>query len=411
MDFKYDYSNYHKLKLNCNIKSFFKIKQLLSGSGGSSNIIVDAKTKDNQNVIIKIIPSHIYFNVKTRPDYDKLEIKFYQFLTKKYILTDKTPHIVGIYNHQHCSRIDVLIKNIRPSKKKCPSHEDRLTKKIEYDKIDFLLCDLMLRYEMKLLDPAFDIIMLEYCPMELGSIIEGYMEVISKANGKNVNSLIDNFIYDLDRIFFQIIFTLAIIKDDYPGFLHGDFFVRNILLSIEKSYEELDYVAYYFKQKIFYLPANGLYSKINDFGMTVIENELEPSTYSFDKKFDKFYHKNPFNKKTDIFNFLHDIYDGQNLGTSSIMKLAADHKIKKPRLSQIQNFLGRFIKINVIDRINTNNHDLLNQTWNINQIEVLENIVKTPEQYLMQNFFEHFQKLPSGSNIIRHFNAPNLSVY
>lgn len=410
MDFKYNYYNYHKFKLNCNIKSFFKIKQLLSGSGGSSNIIVDAKTKDNQNVIIKIIPSHIYFNVKTRPDYDKLEIKFYQFFTKKYILTDKTPHIVGIYNHQHCSRIDVLIKNIRPSKKKCPSYDDKLIKKIKYDKIDFLLCDLMLRYEMKLLDPAFDIIMLEYCPMELQSLIGWYMENINKATGKKLDVLINDFIYDLDRIFFQIIFTLAIIKDDYPGFLHGDFFVRNILLSTENYHAESDYVAYHYKQKIFYLPANGLYSKINDFGMTIIENELEPSTYSYDKKFDKFYHKNSFNKKSDIFNFFHDIYDGQNLGTNSIMKLAADYKMAKTKLPKVMDFIGRFIKVNVIDRINANNYDLLNQTWNIDQIKILENTVKTPEQYLMQNFFDHFQKLPRDHNIIRHFNAPSIDT-
>lgn len=406
MDFKSNYSKYHRLKLNCNIKSQFKIKRFMIGSGGSSNLIIDVRTRSNDAIIIKMIPSYIYFNVKTKPDYDQLEIKFYQFFTSKYLLTNRTPHIVGIYNHQNCSKIGTFIKNIKPAKSKCPTIEDRLTKKIKYNPVNTLLCDLMLRYEMKLLNSAFDIILLEHCPMELSKSIKWHMNEIATSRGKYILESIDNFIDDLERMFFQQIFTLAIIKDDYPGFLHGDFFVRNILLSAETEYNDADYVAYHYNQKIFYLEANGIYSKMNDFGWTIIENELESSTYKFDKKFHKLYNRNAFNEKTDIFNFFHDIYAGQNLGTESIMKLASDYKIPQSKITPIRDFVAKFFKVNVIDRINKNNNFQLNQTWFIDKIKILEATVKTPAQYLLGDYFRHLQILPEGATIVRHFNAP-----
>ena len=84
------------------------------------------------------------------------------------------------------------------------------------------------------------------------------------------------------------------------------FFVRNILGSGEFNHQQNDYVAYHYKQKIFYLPANGMYMKMNDFGFTIIANELEPNDYNLTKMENKYHHKNPFNQKTDIFNLLHD---------------------------------------------------------------------------------------------------------
>ena len=129
MDFNFLYDKIHHLKFSCNITNLFTIKKIMFGSGGSNNIIISVRDKDNDRLIIKIIPNLVYINVKKKPNNDQLEIKFYQFFTQKYILTDRTPHIVGVYNYQHCSKIDKLLTNIRSSKKICPTYEDRLTKK------------------------------------------------------------------------------------------------------------------------------------------------------------------------------------------------------------------------------------------------------------------------------------------
>ena len=404
MDFNFLYDKIHHLKFSCNITNLFTIKKIMFGSGGSNNIIISVRDKDNDRLIIKIIPNLVYINVKKKPNNDQLEIKFYQFFTQKYILTDRTPHIVGVYNYQHCSKIDKLLTNIRSSKKICPTYEDRLTKKTNY--VNDKLCDLLLRYKMKLIEPIFDIVLLEYCDNELSKFIEMNMREIKFSKGLALNTTISNFIYELQRILFQIIFTIAIIKDDYPGFAHGDLFVRNILLLSENKYDNNDYVAYYYKQKIFYLPANGQYAKINDFGLSIIVNEIEPNTHKLVKQLDKYFHRNPFNEKTDIFNLLHDIYDGQNLGTLSIMRLAMNLKLPYERIRHIRNFLGKFIKINMIDHINSINPRLLDQTWNIDEIKVLENTILTPDQYLTEKYFEIFQELPPNSKIIRHFNKP-----
>ena len=81
--------------------------------------------------------------------------------------------------------------------------------------------------------------------------------------------------------------------------------------------------------------------------MTIIMNELETD-------------KNLFNQKSDIFNLLYDIYNWQNF------------------CAKINYLIGRFVKTN--------------------------NIVQTPNDYLLKNYFEKFQQLPLDANIIKNFN-------
>lgn len=406
MNFKSIKSSLKHLKFSCDITKIFQIEGIVLGHGGSNNIILIVTDKHDNNLAVKIIPDFTYVNVKKKPNKDQLEIKYYQFLTKKYIITDRTPHIVGIFEHKICDPIDKFLNKIKPNKQICPSYEDKLTKKIDYDHINNTICDLLLRYEMKLINPTFDVLLLEYCPGELSEMMVEYMTTIKKTKGKKSDAVLFEFIYQLHRILFQIIFTLAIIKDDYPGFLHGDLFVRNILLSSEIKYQKTDYVAYHYKQRIFYFPANGLYTKINDFGQTLIADELVPNTYEMKKNLNKYMRINPFDPKTDIFNLLHDIYDGQNLGTNCIMKLASELKLSIVQTNKIRDFLGQFIQINDIDKINKNNQFLLDETWYIDGIKILERSVLTPHQYLTGKQFEIFQQLPLDSSVVKHYNSP-----
>ncbi|AZL89253.1 serine/threonine-protein kinase [Megavirus baoshan] len=408
MNFNNLYDKLHDYKINCKIIDNVDVKNILFGSGGSSNIILDVENKNEDRFIIKIIPDFIYTNVKIKPDYNQLEIKFYNFFTKKYILTNRTPHIVGLFQNIKCQNISSLLKKIKSKNLKCPTFEDTLTKRNNVSLADYKICDLLLNYEMKLLDPNFDMVLLEYCPIDLSKFLKNTVENIHFADKNEVNKLIINFSYNIYRILFQIIFTMAIIKDDYPGFLHGDFFVRNILLTNVKDHNENDYIAYHYQQRIFYLPANGLYSKINDFGMSIIVNELQNSTYELDKNQNKKYRVNPFNTKNDIFNLLHDIYSGQNIGTISLIELSSKLNINIDKIYHLRNIFKRFIDVDKIDEINLINHETLDTTWFIDGVKTLENTVNSPHEYLVNKTFEIFQELPKNAKIIWHYNSPSL---
>nr|URM62133.1 divergent kinase [Mimivirus sp.] len=82
MNFNNLYDKLHDYKINCKIIDKVDIKNILFGSGGSSNIILDVENKNEDRFIIKVIPDFIYTNVKIKPDHNQLEIKFYQFFTK-----------------------------------------------------------------------------------------------------------------------------------------------------------------------------------------------------------------------------------------------------------------------------------------------------------------------------------------
>lgn len=404
MNFINLYPEYHRRSINCNIKSQFRIKYIFVGSGGSVNIVLKVQDKYGTMLIIKIIPDLVYINVKTKPNYHLLAIKFYQFFTKKYLLTDRTLHIVGIYNHQICNKFGKLLANIKPKHSGCSSLEEKLTKPPKYDPVNEHICSLLEKYRMKLVEPYYNIVLLEHCTTDFGELIEWHMNDIKKSKHKNIS--IKYFIQTLQRILFQIIFTLAIIKDDYPGFMHGDFFVRNILISYENNFNQNDYLAYHYKQKIFYLPANGPYAKINDFDFTIIANELEPNTYQLEKKLLKLNRVNPFNPKTDIYNLLHDMYDGQKLGSTSINYLAQILNIPAKTMKPIRQFLKKFINVSVIDKINRFNRYLLNSIWNIDRVKILEDTVLVPQEYLYRDHFRIYQNLPKDGNIVWHLNRP-----
>jgi len=95
---------------------------------------------------------------------------------------------------------------------------------------------------------------------------------------------------------------------------------------------------------IFDMPADGLYIKLNDFGM----NQIDGS----------FYKKYNINRKIvqdsyrDYFSIIYDVYNGANLGSSSLYRLL--HK-KKNMLKQIDKYFNKFLNVRTINRIIKNN--------------------------------------------------------
>ena len=422
------YTYFHDLKINCNILKSYKIKHVLFGSGGSNSIIliVNPLTEDKNNTFVfKILPKNIYRNLKVKPNYNEIEIRIHQFLTKKFKLNNRTPHIVGLYQYGQCPNLRSIIKDISSTKSKlsttkCPTFEsyekDFLKKPIEMSIPQRNLCNLLLEIEMKQVETTFDYAILEYCHGDISFIIESFANGLKtfsrgKENQQRLNEYISSFRRFLLTIIFQIVFTLAVIKDSYPGFLHGDLFLRNILYVNVHAHTDTAYMAYYYKDKVFYLPSNGIYAKIADFGHSIISNnkssveKFEPNTFDSNNPVNKFNYYNPFDTKSDIFNFLHDLYDGENLGTTSLKTLFEEQNNGFP--VEIKKLINKFIDIKVIDKINKVNPEQLHLAWNIYGVKLLEDTVKTPSEYLSGDYFKELEIIPKDMGYIEtHFNKP-----
>lgn len=398
MNFNKTYEKFSKLKFNCELSPKFSIIQLMSGA--SNNLVAHVKYKEN-NLILKILFNVARQNQIKKPEFNKLEIAFYIFFTQKYLLTDRTPHFIGIYLNKKCKDSIKVLQRFYPKSKDCPTLEQRLlSNENEYDLIELKICDLIKEINGKILLTTSNLILLEYAPMGLNDVISGYIYNIAKKPEKEKTT--DILIQTLLRILFQICFTLAIVKNDYPGFFHGDLFMRNVLCIFE-NYRSNEYVAYYYKQKIFYLPASGIYAKINDFGESVIENEIEPGNYQYLKLQQKLLDIELSNQKADIFNLLYDMYEGQNENIG-IKYYGKKYKVEEKYYKPIVNFIHMFINTVVIDDISKKNKSLLSSLWHIRNIDILNKAVVTPDQYLMLNVFNIFQTLPTDSVIIKHFN-------
>ena len=402
MNFISQYAQYKTTKITPYFIVKYPIIKIMIGSGGSEDIIIHFGKK-NTNLIVKVF----IYELEPGEKHSKMatlnfEIKILQFLTKKFILTNRTPHLVGLFNHQKSKNLSHLLNHTIKLKKECMTYEEKLTKKSNLSNTDHIICNLRLKSKNKIIDSNYDMALLEYCDTNLGEIISWYM---NRLHRRPTLKLLNDFLYQLHRILFQIIFTLAIIQDDYPGFCHDDLFCRNILISVADTYNSDDYVEYHYHEQTFYLPANGFYAKINDFGRSVIVNQIDidryhPSTL----KWQHYYHQNPFNHKIDIFNLLHDMYYGQNLGSNSIMDLHSRLKLPSKFIKSIKQFFSDFIDVKTIDKINQNNKDLLDDTWHIDNIPLLERTVNVPTEYLIDNTLNVFTYRPQNAQVIKIFN-------
>ena len=243
----------------------------------------------------------------------------------------------------------------------------------------------------------------------------------------------------INRVIFQYSFTMCAIYNILPTYIHNDMFLRNIMARVETEYTENDFVEYICKNEakndgknskmdsgdnsgdnsgddmIFYLPANGICIKINDFGFSLALPEIGDKILHKDflnssKCVDEFTKHHPNmttdnSHNSDTFNFLHDLYDGSNIGQDSLMKIIKDNtkiKNKVKIIHSIKNTIKHYLDIDIIDKINEINKQKLNWIWNINNIPELEATIKHPIYYLKNNF-KMFTTKPINANIVKTY--------
>jgi hypothetical protein len=375
------------VKIKHDIKVGIKKNMLVSGSGGSYNIIIL-----NDDYILKIIPKIIDKNLKKQRNNDELEAEYYKTFTDNIILKNKSPHIVGIYKKYTLQDI----KFIFPTK--CISLDEKI--RLPPEKRDYeieRLCDLKKCYYRNIIEKKTSVLVLENCPTTIG---EQIMNILKSKDKMNLHK---NLIKIIRRVIFQIIFTLTIIQESYPDFIHNDLFLRNILAIYDNSYDPDDYVQYNYKNKSYYLPANGIYVKINDFGfsLNIIKNSslIDEINNNINPNFEL---KNP---KRDLYTFLRDLYDGPGYGSKSIIALLELHvknKIQRKKLlGLVRKEIGKFFDYKTIDKLNKN---LLDWTWSINESKTLMNSIKKPNEYFKNDSFDNYNKLPNNCRVVKIYN-------
>ena len=384
------YKDLNKSKLLCRpFNTWIKDIKYAYGSGGSSNLIIIGKLNDKK-IVIKLVPHFKKRPIqKKSPNNDIIEIVLYKYFTKKYILKNITPHIVGIYNHRYCSNL----KKILP---KCPSMKTLLTKK----NVKVSTICMFKDKSKRLFEKEYEVVLLEYCHT---TIHDEMKKLLKRLINKKINFvIIEDFIY---RVCFQIIYTLDCLQKNDKYFTHNDFFLRNILGVNEHIYRDNDYIEYIIHNKSFYLPANGFYSKINDFGYSVIYPKIKPNIVSKDTGPFSWHLWKYNDKKSDIYNFFYDFYDGSNFGATSTMELIKKLKIRSNYKNKIKDIFNKFIKVNQIDKMNSINKYRLWSIWNISKYDFLQKLVRTPKEYLLSNIFKRYIKLPKNGKIIRTFSG------
>jgi len=264
-----------------------QIKEWRFGSGGSTTIIGISK---NNKYAYKFFPLIVYpgEDVRVVTNLIKNECWIWNVLTKQIVRKDVSPHIVPLE--------DVFYYSVNSFFKKCPSVLEYVKSTKFADKpCAYLYMNIPTHVKKGLYVAKSPFIAFSLAPE---------IEKIAVLPEKEM-------IAELDRVLFQIIFTINIIQHKFPDFIHNDLFVRNILCSRVSGHEEGDVYEYRIKGHVFHVPTNGICVFITDFG----RSQLDQKTL---KKFGNKYQVLRNNKDQDLFNFVYDLYDGQNLGSTSI---------------------------------------------------------------------------------------------
>ena len=198
--------------------------------------------------------------------------------------------------------------------------------------------------------------------------------------------------------------TLGKIQLEYPDFVHNDLFLRNVLAVNILDYEPTDYVEYNHLGKKYYLPANGIYIKLNDFGYSLnilpsnstLENEIKNTPNN------NFEIKNPLR---DVYTFLFDMYDGPGFGSQSVKTVInnqiKDNKLKSALTTNFKKQIGMFFNYKQIDKIHSLNIGILDMLWNISESKILMGTVKKPNDYFKLNLFKHYTILPDNCRVVK----------
>ena len=334
---------------------------VLFGDGGSSAIIIITKEKKVYKIftLYDFMPDiDLKKSIKEKNIRVDNEINIYKYLTKKVIKPKISQHIVKYISSHSCTDAKSLFK-------KCPQSYNEFLKLSKEQKTK--MCNMYFRgHPSRKLNSEYKVIEIEHCNYSCADFI--------KDVSKLPEILMEKY---LDIFFFQIIHTIMSIQKVFPYFTHNDLFMRNILGTREK--DNGNYYTYKFNKNTYYVPQKIFYPKINDFGMTNLNEKYK------DVKLYKSEYK-------DIYNIIFDIYNGGNLGATSLTELCKENPDK---LKFLKMYFSNYFNVNVIDNYKENASQAMNWDWNnILDDEFMKTIeMKNPIELLNNYFHNIFNKI------------------
>lgn len=119
-------------------------------------------------------------------------------------------------------------------------------------------------------------------------------------------------------IFFQILYTLALIHKKYPTFRHNDMKANNILVQLTENKTDIKHYSYYFDKYKFIIKDIGIQIKIWDFDFSSIDGHIEndkvnaewANKINVNKSENKYYDMHYFFNTLSSKRFFPEFYDG-----------------------------------------------------------------------------------------------------
>jgi hypothetical protein len=336
---------------------------VLFGDGGSTAIIAITKSKE----VYKIFTSYYWTggeddeikkDIERENTRVKTEINIYKLLTEKIKANNIPNHYVNYLDQNKCNNAIQLFK-------KCPQTYNEFLK-IESNKKDRMCKTLMRGFPIGKLSDEYHVVQVEYCDYSSKDFIND----VSNMDIIMMEKLLDIF-------FFQIIYTLVKTREIFPNFNHNDLFMRNILGKKENF--NYNHYKYTYNQKEYFVPQILFYPKINDFGLTNLdENNKNQKLYN--------------NEYKDMYNILYDVYNGGNLGAQSLSEILKDNAYK---LKFVKKYFSNYFNVEKVDEFITKSKGNMDKDWfNILDDEFKNEIeLKNPKDLLDNYFYAKFSKI------------------
>ncbi len=354
--------------MSCNLD---KDAKLLFGHYGSKTIV---SIKDKH--VYKYFPIMLHYlenehSIKKWNQKIESEIYIFKKLTEKIVDKDISPHIVKILKIKTCKNKPKFYKNCILDDFKDLFHHNH----------EYSYCDYVDNFPKFKIESPMMIIQLEYCNHE-------FIDLVSF---KYQNESIHEFIMFLNQIIFQIIFTLQVITDTFPKFIHKDLFIKNILCVKNKTYKN-KYIRYHYKNIIFDIPSCEYTSKINDFGISQIDDKHGNIFQGIPYNLLKDNYKDHFTFLFDLFNHIHVLIKKKKSETNDT--------------DLIDNYFNKFLDINAIYDIRKHT-DLkwLLYSDSITEYKGFIQFIKLKSRYQILKDFKHMFKYDESHDIIHEYNS------
>lgn len=311
-----------------------------------------------------------------------LELEISQFLSDRFCVTGKAPSICPVYHLDEGDCLDQII-----AVKNCPSLEDQYLGNHTLCPTHLDQCHLLghptnvikskLGWVPEQLDGSYRLMIMGY-GNPFGRFIHTILVALRQNSGPPES---DAILLAFDRILFQLIFTLAVVQEEYPGFVHDDLHVHNLRVKLIEGDDPTLYSIYHFGEQRWQLPIRGDYAMIADQESAIIHEAEDQIT-----------------QKDNVWKMLFGMYTYYH---QRFREMKTPRKIGALVLGRLE----RLLEMELVQEL-----EQAGVTWMQCSLRYLPRIAKsakTPAQYLLEGYFDQFLANDQTKMVVlNHYHQP-----